>query len=152
MVLDEYFSSFVIYELEQGIHNFKDLVKVLFNILQPEYELFNNSVAIEFDDLTWKTILVVRPGIRAIRFDENSFFSTIFAFKPYRDYKHYNECISQIIVNLSITNKIHLKSDVIDGSVVNGFRQPIFYIFVSDKPSGYRVICELERILYKKNK
>ena len=36
-------------------------------------------------------------------------------------------------VNLSITTKIHLKCDVIDGSVVNGLRQPILYSFVLDK-------------------
>ena len=65
------------------------------------------------------------------------------------EYKHYNEYISQIIINLSTTNKIHLKPDVIDGSVVNGFRQPILFSFVLDRTSGYRVFCEPETICYK---
>ena len=45
-----------------------------------------------------------------------------------------------------------MNCDVIDGSVVNGVRQPILYSFVSDKPSGYKVFCEPETIHYKKIK
>ena len=80
MVLDEYKSTLITYELEPGVHTFKDLSKAHFNILQPEYELFNISVDIEFDDLTMKSKLVVRSGIIATRFDEKSFFSTILGF------------------------------------------------------------------------
>ena len=58
--LDEYISSFITYELEPGIHTFEDLYEALFNILQPEYEVFKNSVDIEFDDNTKKTKMVVR--------------------------------------------------------------------------------------------
>ena len=39
-------------------------------------------------------------------------------------------------LNLSIIEKIQLKCDVIDGSVVNSSRQPILFTFVLDKPSG----------------
>ena len=83
-----------------------------------------------------KTKLVVRPTIIATRFNENSFFSTILGFPSGWDYKHYNEHISQKNVNLSIANKVHLKCDAIDGSVVNGIRVSILYTFVLDKPSG----------------
>ena len=38
--------------------------------------------------------------------------------------------------SLSIIIKLNLKCDVIDGSVVNGLRQPIHFSFVSDKLSG----------------
>ena len=48
------------------------------------------------------------------------FFSTILGFTSGWDYKHYNEHISQKILNLGSTNKIHLKCDVIDNSVVRG--------------------------------
>ena len=94
--------------------------------------------------------MIVRDGIIAIRFDEKSFFSTILGFTPGCDYKHYKKYISQKIVNLSNTNKIHLKCDAIDGSVVNGVRQPILYSFVLDKPSGHTVFSEPETIHYKK--
>ena len=97
-----------------------------------------------------KTKLVVKSVIIAIRFDEKSFFSTILVFTPGWDYKHYNEYISQKILNLGSTNKLHLKCDVIDGSVVNGLRQPILYSFVLDKKPGYKVFCEPETIHYKK--
>ena len=43
-----------------------------------------------------------------------------------------------------------MKCDCIDGSMVNGVRQPIIYSFVLDKPSGYKVFCEPGSIYYKK--
>ena len=97
-----------------------------------------------------KTKLVVRYGIIAIRFDEKSFFSSILGFIPGWDYKFYNKYTSQKIVNLGSTNKINLKCDVIDGSVLDGVRQPILYSFVLDKLPGYKVFSEPETIHYKK--
>ena len=93
--------------------------------------------------------MVVSSGIIAIRFDEKSIFNTILGFTAGWDYKHYNQNLSQKIVNLSSANKIHLKADVIGGSLVDGVRQPISYSFVLNKPSGYEVFCELETIHYK---
>ena len=97
-----------------------------------------------------KTKLVVNSGIIAIRFDEKSFFNTVLGFTPGWDYKHYNKYTSQKILNLGSTNKIHLESDVIDGSIVNGLRQPILYSFVLDKKPGYKVFSEPETIHFKK--
>ena len=94
--------------------------------------------------------MVVRSGIIAIRFDEKSFFSTTIGFTPGWDYKHYNQYLSQKIVNLNSTNKIHLKCDCIDSSVVNGIREPILFSFVLDKPAGYKIFREPETIHYKK--
>ena len=137
LVLDEYKSSFITYEIEPGIYNFKDVSEALFNILHPEYRVYNNSVDVEYDDITMETKLVVRPGIIAIMFDEKSFFSTILGFISGWDYKHYYKYTSQKSVNLSSTNKTHLKGDVIDGSAVNGIRQPFLYSFVLDKLPRY---------------
>ena len=67
-----------------------------------------------------KTKLVERPEILDIRFDEMSFLKTDLGFTPPWDYKNYNDYISQKITNLSSRNKIDLKCDVIDGSVVKG--------------------------------
>ena len=150
LVLDEYNSSFVTHELDPGIHTFKDISEALFNILQSEYPGPSNVIDIKHDDITMKTKMVVKSGIIAIRFDEKSFFNTILGFTPGWDYKHYNKYTSQKIVNLGSTNKIHLKCDCIDGSVVNGLRQPILYSFVLDKLPGYKVFCEPETIHYKK--
>ena len=119
LVLDENNSSFVTYELDPGIYTYEDLSKALFNILQHEYPSCDSEILIRLDDVTRKTKLLVRPGIIAIRFHEKLFFSTILGFNQGWDYKHYNQYISQKIVNLSNTNKIHLKCDVFNGSVVN---------------------------------
>ena len=150
LVLDEYNSNFITYELEPGIYTFKDISEALFNILQTEYPGPSNVIIIEYDDITGKTKLDVKAGIITVRFDEKSFFSTILGFTSGWDYKHYNKYISQKIVNLGSTNKIHLKCDIIDGSIVDGFRQPILYSFVLDKKPGYKIFSEPETIHYKK--
>ena len=128
LVLDKYNSFFIIYELDPGIYNFKDLSEALFNVLQHEYPESSSEIAIEFDDITGKTKLVVNSGIIAVNFDEQSFLSTILGFTSGWDYKHYNKYTSQKVVNLSSTNKIHLKCDVINGSVVQALRQPIYTV------------------------
>ena len=119
LVLDEYNSSFITYELPPGIDIFKDLSEFLALNIQRENDP-SHSINIEVDDITMKTKLVVRSSIVAIRFDEKSFFSTILGFNAHWDYKHYSEYISQKNINLSTVNKIYLKCDVIDGSVVDG--------------------------------
>ena len=150
LVLDEYNSSFITCKLDPGIYTFKDISEALFNILQSDCPGDCKVIVIEYDDIKMKTKLDVKSGIIAIRFDENSFFSTILGFTAGWDYKHYSKYISQKIVSLSNTNKIHLKCDVIDGSVVNGLRQAILYSFVLDKKPGYKIFSEPETIHFKK--
>ena len=150
LVLDEYNSSFITCELDPGIYTFKDISEALLNILQSDCPGDCNVIDIEYDDIKMKTKLVVQSGIITVRFDEKSFFSTILGFSPGWNYKHYNKYISQKIVNLGGTKKIHLKCDCIDGSVVDGVRQPILYSFVLDKLPGYKVFSEPETIHYKK--
>ena len=150
LVLDECNSSSIIYKISPGICTFKDVSEALSRFLQSEYEGYHNAIKVEFDDITMKTKLVVRTGIKTMIFYEKSFFGTNLGFNHGWDYKHYNEYISHEIVNIGSTNKIHLRADVFDGSVVNGTRQPIFYSFVLDKLPGYKIFCEPERIHYKK--
>ena len=150
LVLDEYNSSFITYELQPGIYSYREISEALSYILQSQYPQSGSKILIRLDDITRKTKLVVRSGIIAIRFDEKSFFSTILGFTPGWDYKHYNQYLSQKIVNLSSTNKIHLKCECIDGTVVNGIREPILFSFVLDKRSGYKVFCQPETIHYEK--
>ena len=83
-------------------------------------------------------------GLGTLRFEERSFFHTLLGFEPFWDYKPSNSFrfgipnvfFSDKFFYLSTTNKINLKCDVIDGSVVNGLRQPILYSFVLDKLPG----------------
>ena len=81
-------------------------------------------------------------------------------FTPFYDYKPTNAIYSDSpavytsdkILYLNTIEKILLKCDVIAGSVVNGLRQRIFFSFVLDKLSGYKVFCEPETIHFKKIK
>ena len=73
LVLDEYSSGFVTYELDPGIYTFKDLSKGLFNVLQHKYPESSSEIVIDFDDITRKTKLVVNSGNIAVNFDEQSF-------------------------------------------------------------------------------
>ena len=151
MVLDKYSSSFITYELYPCSYTFKDLSEALFNILQHENPESSYKIVIEFDDITRKFKLV-NSGTIAVKFDQQSFFSTVLGFTSGWDYKHYNKYTSQKVVNLSSTKKIHLKTDVIHGSFVDGVRQSNFYCFVFANLPGYKVFCEPETTHFKKNK
>ena len=95
-----------------------------------------------------------------LRFVEKSFFNTLLGFVPYWEYKPTNAIHADSngvysnnkILYIKKVIKIHLKCDVIDGSVSDGIRQPILFSFALDKPSGYKLLCKPESIQYKKNK
>ena len=95
-----------------------------------------------------------------IKFDEKLFFHTLLNFEAYWDYEPTNAihadspCVynSDKILNLSTMDKIQMKCDCADGSVVNGLRRPILFSFVLDKPIGIKIICEPETIHFKKTK
>ena len=65
LVLDEYNSSFITYDLEPGTYNFKDVSEALFNILQSQNPGPSIVIDIEYDDITMKTKFVVKFGILA---------------------------------------------------------------------------------------
>ena len=96
-----------------------------------------------------KTELVVRPGIIAIKVDEKSFFSTILGFFPHGLHKQYKQYISQKIVNLCKIDKIHLKCDVNDGSILNAIQSPTLFIFILDKSMVLRCFANLKRYTTK---
>ena len=120
------------------------------------------TLQIEYDGLNKKPKpILTRFGstFATLIFDEKSFFNTLLRFTTYWDYKPTNSnhadspgvSTSEKTINLSIKNKVHLKSDVIHGSIQDGVRQPILFSFVLDKPSGYKAFSEPETIHYKKN-
>ena len=55
-------------------------------------------------------------------------------------------------VMISSSDKIHLKCDCVDGSIVNGIREQILFSFNLSSPPGYKIIKEPNIILYKKIK
>ena len=160
LILKQYNSHFITYELTPGIYTIKD-----FSDTTHTFSGHSEIIQIEYNDITIKTKILLKYiggqkkfGLGTLRFDERSFDHTLLGFEPYWDYKPSNSnhvaipgvYTSDKILNLSATNKIHSKCDIIDGSVVNGLRQPILYSFVLDKKPGYKVICEPETIHYKK--
>ena len=50
---------------------------------------------------------------------------------------------------ISSTDKIHLECDCVDGSVVNGIREQILFSFNLNAPPGYKILKELNTILYQ---
>ena len=55
LVLDEYNSSFITYELEPGIYSYREISEAFFYILQSEYPQSNSEILIRLDDITRKT-------------------------------------------------------------------------------------------------
>ena len=155
MILKQNNAYFVIYELDPGIYTIEGLEEAVYLLGD-----HGGTLQIENDDLTKKTKLILTrftSTFGTLRFDEKSFFNTLLGFVPYWDLKHTNAIhadspgvyTNNKILNLNTSNKIHLKCDVIDGSLVNGLRQPLLFSFILDKPHGYKVLCEPETIPYK---
>ena len=156
LILKQYNTNFVTYELDPGNYTIEDLHKAVYPLGDHK-----GTLQIEYDDLNKKTKLILtrfRTAFGILRFDKKSFFHTLLGFTPNWDYKPTNEIHTicpkvytndKVILNLNTIDKIHLKCDCIDGSIQDGLRQPILFSFVLDKPSGYIVFCEPETIHYK---
>ena len=141
--IKQYNEKFVTYELDPDKYTIEDLQEAVYPLGDHE-----NTLQIKYDDINKKVKLILtRFGstFGTLRFDKKSFFHTLLGFTPYWDYRPTNAIHAdslgfytsdKIILNLNTIDKIHLKCDVIDGSIVDGVRQPILYSFVLDKPSG----------------
>ena len=161
LILKQYISHFITYELTPGIYTIQDFSHAV-HTFSGQSEIIQS----ENDDISMKTKIILKLknnekgmcGLGTLRLDERSFFHTLLCFEPFWDYKPTNSnhlpipgvYVSDKILNFSTTNKIHLKCDCIDGSTQDGVRLPILFSFVLDKPSGYKVFCEPETIHYKK--
>ena len=161
LILKEYNSHFITYQLTPGIYTMQDISDAIKTFSGHEV-----TIELVYDDITKRATIVLKFKVKkekfalgTLRFDKQSFFHTLTGFSPYWDYKPNNSNhvlipgvyhSDKIILNSITIDKIHLKCDAIDGSVVNGIRQPILFSFVLDKPSGNKVFCEPETIHYKK--
>ena len=152
LILKEYNSHFITYELTPGIYTIQDISDVV-----QTFSGHSDIIEIEYIDISMKTKIILKYkgsrenfGLGTLRFDKKSFFNTLLGHDPYFDYKIPGVYSSDKILNINTTNKINLKCDCIDGSIQNGLRQPILYSFVLDKPSGYKIFSETETIQFKK--
>ena len=53
-------------------------------------------------------------------------------------------------INITRSDKVHLKSDCINGSIVNGIREPILYSFALSSQPGHEIYKEPRIELLKK--
>ena len=53
-------------------------------------------------------------------------------------------------INNTGIDKVHLKCDCIDGSIMNGIREPILYSFSLGQPPGHKIHKEPKVKLFKK--
>ena len=165
LILKIYSSKITTYEIPPGTYTFKDLSEVLSRGFKKEFELRklrpnhindnSDSFIIESDNVTLLSKLFSRYEINLLKFDKKSLFITVLVCLPFWDYKNPVETRNFVYYSeknrkKSINDEIHLKCDVIDGSVLNGVRQPIFHSFVLDKPSPHKVFCEPGTIHYEK--
>ena len=160
LILKQYNSHFITHELTPGIYTIQDISDAVHT-----FSGHSEIIQIEYDDITMKTKIILKYfcgqkkiALGTLSFDERSFFHTLLGFEPYWDYKPtksnhvafpgvYN---SDKILYLRTTNKIHLKCDVVDGSVGNGLRQPILFSFVLDKNQVIKYFPNLKQFIIKK--
>ena len=139
------------YSLDPGIYEVIDLNNTLKHIL-PD----NVKVHITIEDIRLKSNLKIN---QTLIFTENSIFYTILGFIQSRCYPLDDiDGFYQIIVgtyksdrpiNITGIDKIHLKCDCIQGSIVNGIREPILYSFALSSPPGYKIYKEPRVKLFK---
>ena len=140
------------YSLNPGTYEVVDSNNTLKHIL-PD----NVKVSVTIDDVRLKSNLKTN---QTLIFTERSFFYTILCFTlsrsyPLDDIDGFNQSIagsykSDKPINFTGIDKIHLKCDCIQGSIVNGVREPILYSFALSSPPGHKIYKEPRIKLFKK--
>ena len=153
-ILDlNYFSTKRVgYSLNPGIYEVLDLNNTLKYILPDTIK-----VNITIDDIRLKSNLKI---IEILLFTKKSFFYTILGFTqshrgPLNDIEVFYQILpgsykSNKPINITGIDKIHLKCDCINGSIVNGIREPILFSFALSSPPGHKINKEPRIKLFKK--
>ena len=140
------------YSLNPGIYEVVDLNNTLTQIL-PD----NVKINVTIDDIRLKSNLKIN---QTLIFTEKSFFYTILGFTqshqgPLNDIDGFYQILpgsykSNKPINITGKDKIHLKCDCIQGSIVNGIREPILYSFALSSPPGHKIYKAPRVKLFKK--
>ena len=140
------------YSLNPGIYEVIDLNNTLKHILPN-----NVKVNITIDDIRLKSNLKIN---QTLIFTEKSFFYKILGFTQSRSYPLDDiDGFYQLIAgsnksdkpnNITGIDKVHLKCDCIQGSIVNGIREPILYSFALSSPPRHKIFKEPRVKLFKK--
>ena len=139
------------YSLNPGIYEVIDIKNTLIHILPN-----NVKVNVTIDDIRLKSNLKIN---QTLIFTERSFFYTILGFTQSRSYplddinSHYQLIAgsykSDKPINITGIDKIHLKTDCIQSSIVIGIREPILYSFAMSSPPGHEIYKEPRVKLFK---
>ena len=143
------------YSLDPGIYEVIDLNNTLKHILPA-----NVKISVTIDDIRLKSNLKIN---QTLIFTEKPFFYTILGFTQSRSYPLDDiDGFYQLIagsyksdkpINITGVDKIHLKCDCIQGSIINGIREPILYSFALSSPPGHKIYKEPRiKLFYKVNK
>ena len=111
-----------------------------------KYSLPDNvKVSVTKDDVRLKSNIKIN---HTLIFTEKSFFYTILGFTRSRSYllddiDGFYQVIAGLYksdrqINITRIDKIHSKCDSIQGSIVNGAREPILYSFALSSPPGHK--------------
>ena len=140
------------YSLIPGIYEVVDLNNSLKHILPDSVK-----VSVTIDDARLKSNLKTN---QTLIFTAKSFFYTILGFTRSRSYPLDDiDGFYQLIagsyksdkpINITGIDKIHLKCDCIQGSIVNGIREPILYSLALSLPPGHKIYKESRIKLFKK--
>ena len=117
----------------------------------------NVKVSVTIDDIRLKSNLKIN---QTLIFTEKSFFYSILGFTQSHSYPLVDiDGFYQLIkgsykgnkpINNTGIDKIHLKCDCIQGSIVNGKRGPILFSFALSSPPGCKSYKETRIKLFKK--
>ena len=134
-------NDFVEIELTPGVYELVDINRIMKQKLSDS--AFEFEFNIEADTISMKSVLTTSNPINF-----NSKLNELLGFTN----THYIEGthISEKPVMITTTDKVHLKCDCVDGSIVNGIREQILFSFNLSAPPGYKIIKEPNIILYKK--
>ena len=149
--------DFIEMELPPGVYALDEINNAIKQkIIESGYELVNTrqsinpvllSSSIEFNieavTILLKSILTTSNLIR-FNTEMNKFLG--FTSTIYDEGTHKSEKS----VMITSIDKVHLKCDCVDGSIVNGVREKILYSFNPSSPSGYKVLKSPITLLYKK--
>ena len=104
------------------------------------------KISVTIDERKFKANLKIN---QKLIFTSKSFFYTILGFTqshfhPLDDVDGFYQLIagpykSDRSINITGTDKVHLKGDFFDGSMMNGTREPILYSFALDQPPGQKI-------------
>ena len=140
------------FSIPPNIYNIVDLNEIIKNILPN-----NVKIDIIIDERKYKTDLNTN---QTLLFTKISFFYTILGFTQSRSYPLDDiDGFYQLIagsyksdkpINITGIDKVHLKCDCIQGSIVNGIREPILFSFALSSPPGHKIYKEPRVKLFKK--